>query len=143
MNLEEYVGERVLVRRTNSGPGESPRLYEYLPGTVHAVDSTTNDVDVVLEDSGSTFVRVSNVLSEEASCHIISDHSPAVHEILMGSWVCVRVSLKDRSFVQGRILASDVTKCPPVFKIALLSTGSDGGTFNVSRVHIRLLRPPW
>ncbi|GAV08200.1 hypothetical protein RvY_17928 [Ramazzottius varieornatus] len=141
VNLEEYVGERVLVRRAKKEESSSS---PYVPGTIHAVDSPSSDMEIILETLPGESLRVPNVLSEEARCQIISDRSPAVHEIPMGSRVCVRLAPKDRSFVQGRVLSCDLTKCPPVFKIAVMeNAGDEEKDVDVSRVHIRLLRPPW
>lgn len=109
-------------------------------------------------------IRVFNVLHPDNALQIISDQGPKLPDVGPGSRVCVRnTALKERCFVEGTICDTDLNKCPPVFKVAVnqsslssfsysssalpstttLSSGNHDLIVTVSRVQMRLLRPPW
>lgn len=105
-------------------------------------------------------IRVFNVFHPDNFRQIISDQGPPLRELNMNCRVCVRDNAaKERCFVEGIICDADLSKCPPVFRVAVTQSSSSSTSFSalpstfssanhdlivtVSRVQIRLLHPPW
>ncbi|OWA54259.1 putative Protein capicua-like protein [Hypsibius exemplaris] len=163
IELEPFVGGRVLVRQVDGLTGG----IVYVPGVIHSTSTTATgqDIEVLVEKSETPggggcgpSLRLANITRAENCRNVIDDHQPSNQDIHMQQRVCARTSSRERLYVEGTVVGADLKKCPPVFQIdcsapssgatTTTTTGAPVGcssdlVFTVSRVQIRLLRPPW
>jgi hypothetical protein len=153
IGLEDFMGERVLIRQVNGCTGG----IVYVPGVIQSSNTTatgSQDIEVAMDNCAP--IRVCNVTSPENVRHVVSDQSPTIQDIQLHMQVCARSTPGDRFFVEGTVVGTDLNRRPPVFQIAVISPPSSSSSsataipsatndliLTVSRVQIRLLRPPW
>lgn len=127
LDLSEWCGHRVLAKQRGW----------YYPGVIK--EASGSDLVVVLDAKEERVVHYSNVLDKE--CYdIISDASPSINQITIGSRVCVRHN--QSMFVEGIVLRI-VDVHPPRFEVAKLGSTEQHCDITVKRSELRLLRQPW
>lgn len=130
IDLMDWKGQRVLAKCNGT----------YLPGVIKELKKGCDIV--VLFDKDQTTKCIYDVLGN-GKYDVISDHTPSLGQVKVGTCVCVRVNQEENVFVVGEVISISPK---PMFHVRLESTteyGCAGSTLTVSRANLRLLLPPW
>jgi hypothetical protein len=134
--LHEWIDHRVLAKRNEM----------YFPGIIRKADSTVGNIWIEFDNNAEDLVVYQDVL-HAGRYDVISDASPSLSQVTVGSRVCVRTTgslvddkqLQARIFVEGSVFK--ILPAPTRFVIRLAS--SENKEYIASRADIRLLQPPW
>lgn len=123
IDLSEWKDHRVLAKQGDW----------YYPGVIR--NATDTDISVELDSSQSTIIQFKNVLQIE--CYdVIGDASPSIHELRLGTRVCVR---HNQGFIEG-VVCEIIEGSPIRFRVAVVR---DRDELTAKRADLRLLRQPW
>lgn len=125
LDLHEWKNHRVLARQDNI----------YLPGLIKAIHNS-NVVEVLFDNDRHTH----SFYGTNRSVDVISDHSPAANDVIVGLDVCARMSSEAIEFYAGRIIDRKQQGSAWTYLVSV----EDGGSKTwVSRANVRLLQSPW
>ncbi|XP_028141757.1 putative transcription factor capicua isoform X1 [Diabrotica virgifera virgifera] len=124
IDLGEWCNHRILARQGDW----------YYPGVIKEAYGSTI---IVALDGKEDKITYDNVFDNECF-NVISDASPSVNQITMGTRVCVRDN--QSMFVEG-VVCTILEGQPVRFGVALF--GEQSVELTVKRADLRLLRPPW
>ncbi|RZF39984.1 hypothetical protein LSTR_LSTR002387 [Laodelphax striatellus] len=127
IELHEWLFHRVLAKRERY----------YLPGVIKKTGSC-NDVWVEFDRFEGDLVLFKDVLNLD-NCEVISDASPALSQVKIGSRCCVRVAQDETPCVFVEASVVNILSYPLRFVV----DASQGSRLVVKRADLRLLLPPW
>lgn len=130
LDLSEWINHRVLARQEDI----------YVSGSIRSVDAS-NSILVEFDYPEGTQQRYHDILNDDHLFDIISDASPSVGDITLGTRVvCSSQNIRQghASFIMGEIaqILNDT-------KQFVVKTIQSDELKTVKRAQIRLLQPPW
>lgn len=130
LDLSEWINHRVLARQEDI----------YVSGSIRSVDAS-NSILVEFDYPEGTQQRYHDILNDDHLFDIISDASPSVGDITLGTRVvCSSQNIRQghASFIMGEIaqILNDT-------KQFVVKTIQNDELKTVKRAQIRLLQPPW
>jgi hypothetical protein len=138
LDLSEWVGHRVLVRRGGDGV--------YYPGVIAEVRAQ-NDLHILLDRTNESLVVKSPLTDGHyggGSPSVISDAIPLTSQVEIGSKVCVRQPRQGRSGLDTFVEAVVYEVCrQPLQFLLKLGDSDDSHKVWVTRAALRLQEPPW
>nr|CAD7454261.1 unnamed protein product [Timema tahoe] len=132
IDLSEWQDHRVLAKQDSV----------YLPGVIDRAVGPS-EVWVKFDNCEKELVIFKDVLGS-GKRNVISDASPSIGQVTVGTEVCVRIvdsAASHRVFFEG--IVCKIISSPVQFVVKLLGGGQSSKEYYVKRADLRLLLPPW